>query len=295
MAPIQPVTVESADLVGWGQRRSWQMKVASAWAKYVPRGKGWFPRQVGRRFGAAMRDTVHTASGARLAVAPSSLDTYAAIERFGGSWDADVLETCSRLLSPGNVFYDIGANVGLMSVEVAKRFDDRVRVFAVEPQPWLAQVVAISAALNSFSNLQVFSMMLGKEPGEADLFVPTHSIHASAVSREAGAAAVRRPVATLDQLVSDGTFAPPDVIKIDVEGAEWDVFRGGRQTLATHRPRIIFESDANADRFGYTRRQLCDWLHETAGYGFKLLHADGTTEPADAIMDKDVNCNLLAS
>src|SRR5882724_8541385 len=150
---IRPLTVQESDLAGWGEGTSWQFKLSRFWARHIPRGKGWFPRQIGRRFGGGMRDTIRTASGARLAIDPGSLDMYCSITNQGGLWDADVLEVCCRFLKPGGVFYDIGANVGLMSLEVAKRFGDQVRIFSFEPQPSLAHTLAISARLNNFSNL----------------------------------------------------------------------------------------------------------------------------------------------
>jgi hypothetical protein len=70
---------------------------------------------------------------------------------------------------------------------------------------------------------------------------------------------------TLDALIKSKKLPAPDVIKIDVEGAELKAFQGGRNTLITHQPAIIFETDTNADRFGYTRKQLLDFLRE-CGY-----------------------------
>jgi FkbM family methyltransferase len=284
---IRALAVEDGDLADWGQSSSWQFKISRFWARHMPRGKGWFPRQIGRHFGGTMRDTIRTASGAQLAIEPASLDMYCSIEKSGGLWDPQVLEVCCRFLKPGGVFYDIGANVGLMSVEVARRFSDQVRVFAFEPQPSLARTIAISARLNNYQNLRVFPIMLGKEPGRADLFIASHSIHASAVSREAGAAAIHCPVGTIDQMLGDGLLAPPDVIKIDVEGGEFDVFRGAQKAIAQHRPAITFESDENANRFGYTRKQLCEFLRETAGYRFYAIAGDKLTPAEEAIERND--------
>jgi FkbM family methyltransferase len=283
---IRAVTVQPADLADWDRSSSWQFKLSRFWVRHIPRGKGWFPRQIGRRFGGKMRDTIHTASGAQLAIDPASLDMYCSIEKNGGLWDPEVLEICCRFLKPGAVFYDIGANVGLMAVEVAKRFADQVRVFAFEPQPSLARTIAISASLNKFQNLRVFPIMLGKEPGRAELFIASHSIHASAISREAGAAVIHCPVGTIDEMLADGLLAPPDVIKIDVEGGEFDVFRGAQKTIAEHRPAITFESDENANRFGYTRKQLCDFLRETGKYRFYAIDREKLT-PAEAAIEKN--------
>src|SRR5881394_4343473 len=96
---IRPVNVQESDLAGWGERSSWQFKLSRFWSRHMPRGKGWFPRQIGRHFG-SMRETIRTASGARLAIEPSSLDMYCSIENQRGLWDADVLDICSRFLKP---------------------------------------------------------------------------------------------------------------------------------------------------------------------------------------------------
>ena len=98
---------------------------------------------------------------------------------------------------------------------------------------------------------------------------------------------------TLDTMIAHGTLPPPDVIKIDVEGAEWDVFQGARQTLAAHRPPIVFECDVNVQRFGYTRRQLCDFLRSIGGYRFYLVGVNDLT-PADDRMEDEVEGNLVA-
>ena len=129
--------------------------------------------------------------------------------------------------------------------------------------------------------------MLGKEPGAARLFIPSHSIHASAISREEGATSIECPVGTLDQMLADGKLAPPDVIKVDVEGGEFDVFRGGQKTIAQYRPAITFESDDNAQRFGYTRQVLCNFLRATGRYRFYAVAGQKLALAEDAIEKND--------
>lgn len=290
---IQPLYVDPAALSEWDCGPSWQFRLASAWTRYAPRAKGWMPRQLSKFYGPGVRDTVRTNSGARLAVEPSTLDTYTAIAASGGRWEYHVLDACARLLRDGGTFYDIGANVGIMTTDIAKRFGNGVGVYSFEPQPKLARAVAVSARLNGFDQVHVYSVMLGETPGTGELFVPSHSIHASAVSREAGAKAVPCPVTTVDRLVETGVMPPPTLIKIDVEGAELMVFKGAVQTLQAHRPVIVFESDNNARRFGYTRRQLCDLLFNAGRYRFYVMDGQGVT-PADAILDREDDANLIA-
>jgi FkbM family methyltransferase len=279
-APIATVRVSDSDTTGWTSRWPLMMRLAQGWARWAPRARSALPRFVGRRFGRNWRVELVQPGGAHLAVEPSSLDVYLQIAATG-AWDEDVLRTCRSLLAPGQVFYDIGANVGFMSIATAAHFGGAIRVVAFEPQPELALAVARSAKLSKLETVEVICAMLGNQPGEGDLFVGSHSIHASAVAREEGSRVLHCPVYSLDRLVTDGAIPPPDVIKIDVEGAEMLVFEGARDILRRHRPAIVFEADENLARFGLEPNDLMDFLRGTAGYRIYGI-ADGPLRLVDA-------------
>jgi FkbM family methyltransferase len=291
---FSPLRVSAAEVAPWRAcAESWQHKLARFWSRHVPRAKGAFPRLIGRHFGSGLHDVARTASGAALAIDFASLDIYCAIERLDGNWDKHVLDACCNWLRPGAVFYDIGANVGFMSMELSKRFGGSLEVYAFEPQPSLARCVAISAALNSFDNVKVFACLLGDTSGITELFLAAHSIHASILApREAGAAAIRCPMTTLDELLDRGVLPPPHLIKIDVEGSEPAVFRGGARMLAKHRPVIVLE--AGVESVGYTRQELCRMLHDIGGYRFCALEFDGRIAPADDRMRDASLSDLIA-
>jgi FkbM family methyltransferase len=229
-----------------------------------------------------MRTTIPTYNGARLAVDPTALDFFVAVTLRQGAWDRQVSDACIALLQPGQVFYDVGANAGFVAITVGYQFADRVRVCAFEPQPSLARHAALSAALNGLQNISVYEVMLGREAGEALLYVPRHAIHASAVPHEAGAVPLRRPVRSLDELIQSGELPPPDVVKMDVEGAELDVFRGAESALKQYRPAVLFECDSNLIRFGYTAAELLAFLGHCAPYKFYRLLESGKLDPVTA-------------
>ena len=77
-------------------------------------------------------------------------------------------------------------------------------------------------------------------------------------------------------VVAAGDIPPPNVIKIDVEGGELAAFRGAESTLRRHQPQIVFESDENTPRFGYTRREMCGFLAGLAPYRFLKIEPAGT-------------------
>ena len=230
-----------------------------------------------------MHETIRTASGARLAVYSQDLDYFIMIDVLGGIHDAHIVKLCVESLREGDVFYDIGANAGMVTIEVQSAFKDRVQTFAFEPQPGLATNCALSARMNGFEHVQVWPIMLAREAGEGHLFVPERGIHASMVSRGRGRdlACVKLP---LDELVMGGKIPAPRVIKIDVEGGEREVVAGAKQVIATYRPILVMEADINMKRFGYKRSDLIGDVAELGSYRFEVFRSGGW-ESLDAIDD----------
>jgi FkbM family methyltransferase len=257
------------------------------WAKYAPRAKGWLPRQLGRSFGRSMTCHVRTRAGARMAVDPVNLDFYCHLKIQNGVWEPDVLDACLKVILPGDIFYDIGANAGIMTLDVAQTFGNKITIHAFEPQPTLARSLAISIALNGFRNVRLYQTLLGDRQCETDLYIADHGIHTSLITREAGATPLTCRMETLDALVAKGQLPAPTVIKIDVEGAELQVLCGARETLRSAPPTIIFEADENMPRFGYTHRDLFKTLSELGDYSFYHINGsemDPVNDPAKAAL-----------
>ena len=290
-----PIRLDAGDPVGWTEKTSAIVSLACLWNRRGPRGKGFIPRLLGRSLGRNLKRVMRTKHGACLAMEPASLDVYAYMLNHGGVWDERVFEACSAMLPEGSVFYDIGANVGYMSIEIAARHRDKVTVVAFEPQPALALAVARSAHLNGLTNVSVFEVLLGAREGEADLFLTSHSLHASMVPRERGATRLPRSVATIDGMVRSGSIPPPDVMKLDVEGAEMDVLSGAMETISARRPGIVFEANDNMARFGHTVRDLVELVGGAAPYDFFVL-ARGANDlvPIGAWSGRDRDTDILA-
>ncbi len=272
---VAPVDVGDVDISAW-TGDPLPLKLAELWVRYSPKGKGAFPRLVGRTFGTS-NNWMTTRHGARLAMARASMDTYAAI--LNGNWNEHVLTTCARFMAKGGVFYDLGANVGHMSIEMAQMFAGEVTVIAVEPQPDLSRAVALSARLNNFTGVRVYEVMLGEAEGKGQLFLIAHQVHASAVPRQKRSRVIECRVTTIDQMVLRREIPPPTVIKMDMEGAELSALRGAVETLRSHRPAIVFECDENAGRWGYTLKDLTDYIAGTGPYEFFSIATNGALIP----------------
>lgn len=137
----------------------------------------------------------------------------------------------------------------------------------------------------------MFDLMLGDTRKEADLYVGSHSIHASTVARENNSVCIKRSVVTLDSMVQAGCIPPPNVIKMDIEGGELAALSGARETISTYRPHIIFESDENMERFGYSRKDIIDLIKGMSSYDFYFV--SGTN--CELIEVNEENFSLLYS
>lgn len=272
------------------------MGMAMLWARRAPMYRGFGPRMLGRTLGSGMQTTIRTKSGGRVVVNPECLDIYTDCVVRGGQWEPLIHDVCKAMTNPGEVFYDIGANVGVLCVDVAAHFQGKVRVVAFEPIVPLAERIALSASLSGLENaLTVISCMLGETRGEATLYLPAKWTMASAVPRGPKTTATRHPIVTLDELVESGVIPAPDTIKIDIEGAELGAFKGALRTLRAKKPTIVFEADSNMTRFGYGRRDLLAVLSSAAPYRYFYVNESGLTpaDDLDAPLDGEFS-NMMA-
>jgi FkbM family methyltransferase len=184
------------------------------------------------------------AGGLRLAAKTFPLEHVHAHHLLRGTLEIPVQEAFRRHVPAGAVVYDIGANVGFYSLLAARLAGPDGRVYAFEPAPGNAAAVRANAAANYPDRITVLELALGKSPGRAALSIPADSswayLERYAPDRSSGAT-VQVEVATIDRLVADGTVMAPQLVKIDVEGAELDVLAGMKETMRRFQPVIVCE------------------------------------------------------
>lgn len=160
--------------------------------------------------------------------------------RDAGVYEPYVSAVLDRLLEPGDVFVDVGANVGYHTMRAAARVGVDGRVLAVEANPENARLLLLSAAANGFSQVEVLPVAFGRHLGHVNFVSHVGSNGGFAPdgpeALESGRATVV-PTMPLDALGLDRV----DVMKIDVEGAESIVIEGGLETIRRCRPAIVVE------------------------------------------------------
>jgi len=128
----------------------------------------------------------------------------------------------------GAVFVDVGANVGGYTVRLGKRFGT---VISIEPNQRAADVLEKNIELNRLANVSVVRAAISDTTGEATLNVPASgkTTRSSIIESYDGGSSFLVRTTTLDALL--GGYDKIDLIKIDAEGAEVKVLKGGKQTL----------------------------------------------------------------
>jgi FkbM family methyltransferase len=171
-----------------------------------------------------------------------------------GSFEPNEFAFLDRVLRPGMVFVDVGANDGLYTLFAARRVGRRGRVVAVEPSSRERRNLERNLALNRLRNVTVVSAALAAEAGRADLQIAPalHGGHNTlgGFAHEGITAIASEPVAvdTLDAVAQRLALGKVGVIKIDVEGAEVKVLTGGRALLMASHPVLLIEANDDALR-----------------------------------------------
>jgi FkbM family methyltransferase len=184
-----------------------------------------------------------------------------------GTYEPDVIAALEWLLTPGATAIDIGANCGVITMKMRELVGSGGKVLAVDPSPRSVERVLAHAQARGQTNVSAVATGLGATESQAVFHTALVGIGAlPEADQEFGTEdSVEVSIRRLDQLVHERELTP-DLLKIDTDGSELEILRGAEQTLAEHRPAIVFElCRAGLHRRGYDPRELQELLFD-AGY-----------------------------
>jgi FkbM family methyltransferase len=173
----------------------------------------------------------------------------------------------NNLSSP--IVYDIGANVGYYTVKAAGRAE---AVYAFEPVRSTLAWLEENVSRNRLQNVTSFPLALADSEGSAEINIYDTSGNNSLYADAGMNLAVKRrelvEKSTIDGLVARGLLRPPDLIKLDVEGGELPVLRGGTETITLSLPLLIIEFNTESTTAaGYRPDEIED---ELTKHGYSL-------------------------
>jgi len=178
------------------------------------------------------------ASGYRICVSPADHLSFLL-----GTNEPHLQRIIRQYVATGDTVYDIGANIGYVSLSLAKSVGSSGRVIAFEPVPKNIDCFRKSITINRLTNIRLLEFAASEHSGEAVIRIAENLATASLVWHRNDPSAAQLTIRTvsIDQLVESGDLSSPSFVKIDVEGAEGSVLKGMRRTVAAARPVLFIE------------------------------------------------------
>jgi FkbM family methyltransferase len=161
-----------------------------------------------------------------------------------GTYEPHLQKAIRRYVRSGDIVYDVGANLGYISLCLAKQVGPNGQIAAFEPIPQNVDVLRKNIANNGLSNVRVFDVAASDRKGEAVIRTAGNFATSSLVWHRKNSSAEELVIKTvaIDDLVKSGELAEPTFVKIDVEGAEGLALKGMLRTVARSRPVLFIES-----------------------------------------------------
>lgn len=180
--------------------------------------------------------------------------------RFGGEYE--ISGFLKNVLNPGDVFFDVGANMGQYSIRIGGFQGGKIRIYAFEPSGICADL--LNKYFRGSENIYVEHMAVSDFCGNAELTTPVISGIAidtqgtiNPLSRDTDFADYRKEevkVTTIDEYVTVNRIACVNCIKSDTEGEDSKVIMGAKDTIARFHPIVITEDILSGESSAY----LCD-------------------------------------
>jgi FkbM family methyltransferase len=186
-----------------------------------------------------------------------------------GIYESDKQKIIPKYVKPGDIFYDIGANVGFYTLIASYLVKNEGHVYAFEPFLKNVEFLKKHVALNGLQNVTLFQLAIADHDG----WVHFKEGDEGGTGKIAEDGNLEVPVVSLDSIIADKKLSPPNVLKIDVEGAEYQVLKGASALFRDHKPLIFLATHGDQ-----IHKQCVDLLNNL-GYQLETFpSADGGGE-----------------
>jgi len=196
-----------------------------------------------------------------------------------------------EVIKSAKVIFDVGANIGSTALYFAME-NPGAKIFSFEPQPETFEKAKKNIALNSFKNIRLFNIGLGEKATSLKLYqvIDNNPAMNRIMPGEHDFPFTMVQINTLDEFCNEQRIQAIDFIKIDVEGYEYFVLKGGYKIITISHPVIYLELyDHGLKKHGYSAAGLVELLYEM-GYtnitnAYNLSPVDTTTDLIDCDID----------
>lgn len=197
--------------------------------------------------------------------------------------DEAELDFLENFLKPGSIVLDVGANIGVYTLVFARAVTSSGKIYSFEPVSKNLKIIRETLKFNNVSNVALMPIALSDKRGEAEIFLNSQSGLSSFVETERGTICGKEKVKceTIDEFVKKENLPRLDFIKIDVEGFEGHVLKGGLNALKKFKPALFVELDPkNFKPQGFSQKEIVKWL---LGLGYKSFVFNRRTRILEAV------------
>ncbi|MBL76907.1 MAG: hypothetical protein CL763_08305 [Chloroflexi bacterium] len=221
-----------------------------------------------------------------LALAISHYGTYEELE-------AKIME---EKIKAGSIVVDVGANIGLHTLNMARITNIDGKVFAFEPDPSNFKILEKNIQMNNYENIVSEQKAVGQGHGETTLYQSDHpGMHRIYPQSEKSKGEIQVELTNLDKYFNDlGLTDQIDFIKIDVEGFEFSVLKGMKEILENNKQiKILFEfMPENVLEADFSPIELLDYL---SSFNFKIHCIDEKTKELIHVSNNEEIIKLCSS
>lgn len=210
-----------------------------------------------------------------------------------GFYEAGTLKIIQQILKKDDVFIDIGASVGLMSLYAAELVGNKGKIWSFEPMREMADMIRQSIHHNHLNNIEVFDFALGETECELPIF--TNRACPSLIMKDNETSHQKVVVKVLDDIIKEKKLQSVKMMKIDVEGFELQVLRGCKNLLSSaNAPILCIEYEGS-----YQNKEVFYFLTQINHYKFYQLEKGKALESKlvriQSIDDLRINDNVICS
>jgi len=172
---------------------------------------------------------------------------------FLGEYEGAELKLLNQHLASNSTFIDIGANFGLYTLSASKKITNSGKIICFEPYPENYQALMNNISINNLSKITAENKAVGDSQGKLKLYYQPNENNLGMVSASyiENSVVHEVEVISIDEYLKTQPLNKIDLIKIDVEGFEYQVLSGMKKALSTYSPKILIEifdvDDSNID------------------------------------------------
>jgi FkbM family methyltransferase len=160
---------------------------------------------------------------------------------YWGEFEVDIINFLKSLLIDCSVFFDIGANIGIYTLLASKHIRKGGTVYSFEPSDWAYERLMENLQLNESKNVEVLKIAVSNFTGSKQFYICEDDAYNSLIStpmKEVQKVVEVKSI-SIDDFCIEHKIVKIDILKIDVEGADYLVLKGAQNILRSDKPPLI--------------------------------------------------------